>query len=30
MRAGIIPESVCEECADLSRRHPQLSDSARR
>jgi hypothetical protein len=30
MRAGVIPESVCEECADLSRRHPQLSDSASR
>ena len=30
MRMGIIPESVCVECADLSRRHPQLSDSARR
>jgi len=30
MRVGIIPESVCVECADLSRRHPQLSDSARR
>jgi len=27
MRVGVIPESVCEECADLSRRHPQLSDS---
>ena len=26
MRAGVIPESVCEECADLTRRHPQLSD----
>jgi len=22
MRAGIIPESVCEACNDLSRRHP--------
>ena len=30
MRAGIIPESVCEECADLTRRHPQLSDSVTR
>ena len=29
MRAGVIPESVCEECADLTRRHPQLSDSSR-
>lgn len=28
MRVGIIPESVCEECADLSNRHPQLADSA--
>ena len=28
MRAGVIPESVCEECADISRRHPQLTDSA--
>jgi hypothetical protein len=25
MRLGVIPESVCEECADLSRRHPQLA-----
>ena len=30
MRAGVIPESVCEECADISRRHPQLSDTAGR
>jgi len=30
MRVGIIPESVCEECADLSRRHPQLTESASR
>ena len=22
MRFGVIPESVCEECADLSQRHP--------
>jgi len=28
MRVGIIPESVCEECADLSKRHPQLAESA--
>ena len=28
MRFGIIPESVCEECADLSKRHPQLAESA--
>ena len=27
MRVGIIPESVCEECSDLSKRHPQLADS---
>jgi hypothetical protein len=25
MRIGIIPESICLECADLSRRHPQLA-----
>jgi hypothetical protein len=25
MRAGVIPESVCEECADLSKRHPELA-----
>ncbi len=30
MRAGVIPESVCEECADLTRRHPQLSDAVTR
>lgn len=28
MRVGIIPESVCKECADLSKRYPQLADSA--
>ena len=28
MRVGVIPESVCEECADLSKRHPHLADSA--
>ena len=28
MRIGIIPESACEECADLSRRHDQLADSS--
>jgi hypothetical protein len=28
MRVGVIPESICEECADLSRRHPELSSSA--
>lgn len=27
MGVGIIPESVCEECADFSKRHPQLSKS---
>jgi hypothetical protein len=25
MRAGVIPESVCLECSDLSLRHPQLA-----
>ena len=25
MRTGVIPESVCEECADLSARYPSLS-----
>jgi len=28
MRLGIIPASVCEECADLSKRHPRLAESA--
>lgn len=28
MRVGVIPESVCEECADLSKRHARLADSA--
>lgn len=27
MRVGIIPEHVCEECADISRRHRQLARS---
>jgi len=27
MKAGIIPEEVCEACADISLRHPQLSNS---
>ncbi len=27
MRIGLIPESVCEECADLSLRHPDLAPS---
>jgi hypothetical protein len=30
MRAGVIPERVCEECADLSKRHPVLSERQRR
>ena len=25
MRAGIIPAHVCEECADVTRRHPELA-----
>jgi hypothetical protein len=25
MKAGLIPEKVCLECADLSLRHPELS-----
>jgi hypothetical protein len=25
MRAGVIPTSVCEECADVSRRHLELA-----
>lgn len=25
MRAGLIPESVCEECAQISLRHPELA-----
>jgi hypothetical protein len=24
MRIGLIPESICEECADIGRRHPTL------
>jgi hypothetical protein len=27
MRAGVIPASVCEECADVTRRHPELASS---
>ena len=27
MKAGAIPEDVCEACADISLRHPQLSQS---
>ncbi|HLN17876.1 MAG TPA: DUF4395 domain-containing protein [Acidimicrobiales bacterium] len=26
MRAGVIPASVCEECADVVRRHPGLAE----
>ncbi len=25
MRVGVIPESVCEECADVTLRHPELA-----
>ncbi len=25
MRIGLVPQSVCEACADLSSRHPELS-----
>lgn len=28
MKAGVIPEEVCEACADISLRHPQVSGSA--
>jgi len=27
MKVGVIPDSVCLECADLTRRHPQLAAS---
>ena len=27
MRTGIIPASVCEECADITSRHPELTRS---
>ena len=30
MRVGAIPESVCLECADLSRRHPELAGTPSR
>ena len=30
MRMGVIPESVCLECADLSQRHPDLATSVSR
>jgi hypothetical protein len=29
MRWGVIPESVCLECADISRRHASLSGASR-
>jgi len=29
MRAGVVPEEVCEACADLSLRHPELAASSR-
>ena len=25
MRAGLIPSSICEECADVTKRYPQLA-----
>ena len=28
IRLGLVPASVCEDCADISRRIPQLSQSA--
>jgi hypothetical protein len=28
MRAGIVPESVCAECAQISLRHPELGANA--
>ena len=30
MRFGVIPESICEECADLTKRHPQLAEATGR
>jgi len=27
MRAGVIPEEVCASCADISLRHPKLSEA---
>jgi hypothetical protein len=30
MRHGVIPEDVCEACADISLRHPELARSAHR
>ena len=29
MNWGMIPESICESCADLSRRHPELAAGGR-
>ena len=29
MRFGVIPESVCLECSDISLRHPELAGSSR-
>jgi len=29
MRIGLIPDSVCRDCADVSRRHPTLARAAR-
>jgi Domain of unknown function (DUF4395) len=29
MKMGVIPDEVCEACADLSLRHPELAGSAR-
>jgi hypothetical protein len=28
MRAGVIPPEVCESCADITRRHPELAAEA--
>lgn len=28
MRRGVIPETICEDCADISRRIPALADTA--
>ena len=27
MRVGVVPESVCLECADVARRHPELAST---
>ena len=29
MKAGVIPEDICEACADISLRHPELARSGR-